>query len=108
MGLLFQKFFSLIAPRFFFAAVLLAVFSLHTAAFNHEHNERVFGGILQAIVHGEDKKWFADFLPGRAIPFVFPPVFFLVFYCLARYFFSAIDPFREALRRGVIHPKLYA
>jgi hypothetical protein len=108
MGLFFKNFFSLIAPRFFLAAVLLAVFSLHTVAFNHEHDERVFGDILQAIVHGEDKKWFADFLPGRAMPLPLPPVAVFIFCSLLRRFFAAADPFREALRRGIIHPKLYA
>lgn len=94
--------------KFFLTTILLAVFSLHTIAFNHHHDERIFIGIFQTATHGEEKKWFTDILPVSARMFVLvpAPVFIFIFF-LASIFF-VYDPIREALRRGIIHPKLYS
>lgn len=102
-----HKFF-FVATRFFLVAVLLATFSLHAAIFDHHHDERIFTGIFQSITHGEEKKWFTDFLPTSARMFALVPALFLSLFFFAPSTFFVYDPIRQALRRGVIHPKLYA
>lgn len=97
----------------FFALVLFLATALHTIYFDHDHQKEIFGDGMQAIMHGSDKKHFFvldapnlyspsfTFLPER---FLFS-YFFLLFSVLV---YKGFDPFREALRRGKIHPKLYA
>lgn len=94
--------------RSFFSVVLLAVFFLHTAVFDHHYDERIFGGISQAITHGEEKKWFADFLSASVSPFTLVPALFFIFIFFAPRTFFVYDPIRQALRRGTVHSKVYA
>jgi hypothetical protein len=101
----FHSFF--VGMRFFFAAVLLAAFSFHVTIFDHHHDERIFVGIFQAVTHGEEKKWFTDILPASARMFVRVPMLVFIFIFFVPSIFFVYDPIRQALRRGVIHPKLY-
>lgn len=99
----------------FFAGALLFTFFLHTLYFNHDHSKEIFKNDVQtAITHGGDKKYFFAFdvpISGTARDiFRFDTFFITIFLFLSsgRFFFRYSDKLREALRRGRIHPKLYA
>lgn len=92
--------------KFFLTTIFLAVFSLHTIAFNHHHDERIFVGIFQAATHGEEKKWFTDIFLVSGRMFVLVPALVFIFFLPSIFF--VYDPIRQALRRGIIHPKLYS
>lgn len=97
--------------NFFLAAILFLAISLHTIHFDHDHPREIFGDEPQAIMHGGDKKWFGDVLvPLIVTPFIILlrspvalPVVFFVFL-----FYKFFDPLQEALRRGILHSKIYA
>lgn len=87
--------------------LLLLVLSLHTLHFDHEHPGHIFGEGIQAVLHGENKKWL------MALPETFGlsllsllPIFTLVFPD-AFLSFAERDPVRLALARGRIQKRLY-
>jgi hypothetical protein len=102
-------------PNLLFAGALLFTFFLHTLYFDHDHAKEAFGNDVQtAITHGGDKKYFFAFdIPISGTP---PDIFrfniFLIsifsLFSSACFLLRQSDKFREALRRGKIHPKLYA
>lgn len=100
--------------RLTFAVALFLAIGLHTTRFDHDHQKEIFGSGAQAILHGSDKKHF--FVPDAPNPGVFSVVFQSLFFAASLVIFSFSffllrrihDPFREAIRRGIIHPKLYA
>lgn len=98
--------------QLFFALVLFLVIGLHTIHFDHDHQKEIFGDEAQAIMHGSDKKhFFVLDVPNFDVPSAVFSVGFFVLYFSIFFIFPfrrAFDPFREALRRGKIHPKLYA
>ncbi len=83
----------------------------------HDHPHEIFGTGIQAAFHGEDKKWWALLV---LVSLFFALVRFIrerlnvdlknlackpCFY-LTLGFSKIFDPIREALRRGILHPKL--
>jgi hypothetical protein len=96
----------------FFALVFFLVISLHTLHFDHDHQKEFFGDDIQAIMHGSDKKYvFVLDVPIFNISPSVLPAGFLIFYFFSIFFVTffrrIFDPFREALRRGIIHSKIY-
>jgi hypothetical protein len=94
---------------------MVTALSLH-AVIPHDHPEEVFGTGIQAALHGNDKKWWLLLLVAA---------FFVLFgnsvknalnkncqifpshsFWLTSNFSNIFDPIREALRRGILHPKL--
>ena len=102
---------------FFVAILLIAALFLHALHLEH-HHPLEFGEGVQALLHGEDRKWllaallaalfalvllfsrrpFLVELSGRTVLLDFNPALSL----------SILVPVRIALRRGIVHPKLYA
>lgn len=101
---------------FFIALFLLLSLSLHTVI-HHGHPGEMSGNEIQAVLHGNDKKWWILLLLASFIlalscllkrglaniqsAFVCTSAFRLTFY-----FSKIFDPIRKALRRGILHPKL--
>ena len=101
---------------FILALLLILSFCLHALS-HHEHPKDLFGEGPQAAFHGEDKKWWALFIAlSLSLAYVsffrkqrdaasqisrqgetFPP---------ARGSLILFDPLHEALRKGVMHPKI--
>jgi hypothetical protein len=98
--------------QLFFAAALCFVIGLHTIRFVHDHQKEIFGGGAEVIMHGSDKKHFfvADASIFNASFAALFTGFFAAYVLFSSIFLSRriFDPFREALRRGIIHPKLYS
>jgi ATP/ADP translocase len=105
----------------FMACLLLFAIIFHAIEIHHEHAEEIFGNDEQkAFLHGGDKKyWFAVLLGLIAI--VAGTIFSIfnrrkyidngqVSYSISIYFLlvasKIVDPVREALRRGILNPKL--
>lgn len=97
--------------QLFFALVLFLAIGLHTIHFDHDHQKEIFGDSVQAIMHGSDKKHFfvLDVANFDISPVVFSPGFFIAYLSVFSIFLfrRTFDSFREALRRGIIHPKIY-
>lgn len=98
--------------RLFFALILFFMIGLHVIYFDHDHQKEIFGNVAQEITHGSDKKlFFVLDVPIFYISFVVVPAGFFVAYLSIFFIFlfkRIFDLFREALRRGIIHPKIYA
>ena len=96
--------------------LLLVSMAWHTFAFDHNHPVEFFGEGVQAIVHGEDKKW----LFAALIIFLFIALRILSAYSslqtmrYRRYICAredagigmCADPMKYAMRRGIMHGKL--
>ncbi len=99
------------------AIALIASFVLHDII-PHSHPHHLFGTGIQAAFHGEDKKWWSIIvLASLLLSFAITSRWRLEnklagksFLHRSSYFildFSKIfNPLREALRRGILHPKL--
>ena len=96
------------------AVLLLSAFGLHMLSIDHHHPWDVAGGDrIQAALHGGEKRW----LVCIAILFVYAGLAALfveynnAMRRLSRKFFEIpllFDCIRSALRKGIVHPKLYA
>jgi hypothetical protein len=101
---------------FTLALALLFSFAFHLVELHHDHPHAVFGDGIQAVFHGEDRKW--------AIPVIPPPISsgelsLLMFIMLATALFSRLvlertvtqsrahDQLREAFSSGILNPKLF-
>jgi len=105
---------------FFTALLLLISFAWHEIDFDHDHPHALFGNGVQALLHGENKKWWAILLLAalavlRAslwrVGIVAPDAgedHFLKTQgtALRAGFARALDPLNVLLRRGIMHPKL--
>ena len=97
------------------AIVLVSGMILH-AVIPHDHPEEIFGTGIQAALHGNDKKWWlllflAAFLVlfGNSIKNVLDKnrqIFPSHSFWLTFNFSNIFDPIREALRTGILNPKL--
>jgi uncharacterized membrane protein len=97
------------------AFLIITALSLH-AVITHDHPEDVFGSGMQAALHGNDKKWWlllflAAFLVlfGNSIKNVLDKnrqIFPSHSFWLTFNFSNIFDPIREALRTGILNPKL--
>jgi len=99
------------------AVLMLLSLSLH-AVIPHDHPKEIFGNGIQVILHGNDRKWwillllvslfiasrglFKGKLVNTQLASIRQSAFWLTFN-----FSNIFDPIREALRRGILHPKLY-
>lgn len=98
-------------------AIIVMSGTLLHAVIPHDHPEEIFGTGIQAALHSEDKKWWLLLLLSFFIALggllknglthdhslsVRRPSFWLTFG-----FSKILDPIREALRMGILHPKLY-
>lgn len=100
----------------FLSVILLVSFALHMVI-KHDHSEDHFGTGIQAVFHGEDKKWWAlfalasiffalaKFLRKRLNIDAKSPASKSYLY-LTFYISKIFDSIREALRRGILNPKL--
>lgn len=102
---------------FMVITALLFSFAFHTLWFDHDH-PKFMGEGVQAIVHGQDKKWFlllflnifllwtgigkSLVLDIKSHHTSFARVF-KAFYFVSKLF----DPLVRGFRRGIIHPKIY-
>ena len=101
---------------FFFAGVLFITLFLHTAHFNHDHAKEIFGEGQIVIMHASNKEESGSLgVPFPDVsPAVFPsgtfsaPYMSPLFGFFAFFLYKIFDPLREALRRGILQPKLYA
>ncbi|GEM_PF-2800808 len=101
--------------------LLLVAMAWHTFAFRHNHPLEFFGGGIQAMLHGEDKKWL---LLAKLISFF--TAFGILSYTVINYLLQTprygqyagmydtvgiaqyADPMKRAMQGGIMHPKLCA
>lgn len=95
------------------AFLLICSFGLHAVSIDH-HHPWASADSIQATLHGEEKKWFANIL---YILCIFTGLVAAEWYCrkiTSRYITASFeilvlfDPLRKALRKGIMHPKLCA
>ena len=105
----------------FVVLALVLSFGIHAIEINHYHPDEIFGEGLSASLHINDKQWWfllllaaiaitwaifwkqSNSLTGRI---VLLQKYFVLF---NRFLFDTLllfDPMRQALRRGVLHPKI--
>lgn len=106
---------------FMVALVLVLSFGFHTVGFDHHHPLHIFGEDVEAVMHGGDKKlwllllltfiaivgaifWKRNEISNhqhmRLLPYSTPSNNFLFDVVLS------LDPIRQAIRCGIIHPKI--
>ncbi len=97
------------------ALLLIISFALHDMI-HHDHPKELFGNDVQAVLHMEDRKWWVLFVVLVIHLGVFVRANFLDTLRIAQHvvYYSSVGALaitfhlREALRRGILHPKLYA
>lgn len=96
------------------AILALSAFALHAVYFHHAHPAEFFGTGMQVVLHGESRKFLAFALIALFVFLIFARIalfglFQTVFvsYILGLFSFNQNSLFRELLRTGILHPKLY-
>ena len=101
---------------------LVLSFGLHSIEFHHHHAHLIFGEGLYAILHTNDKKWWFFLLLSAIISIALAILLkqsdALTKHVVAlqestplpnRFIFDTLfffDPIQQALRRGILHPKI--
>lgn len=101
----------------FTSFLLTAALIFHAAHLEH-HHPLEFGDGIQAILHGEDRKWLFALLlaalvaaalllsPQLLIEGTFRGSLHAPYRLEHNFLRNLVDPIRRALRTGIVHPKL--
>lgn len=99
---------------FLIAVCLVFAFGFHAVSFSHHHPWDIADGdMVQAALHGDNKKWLLDVVCVLALCtglIVVKFLFRIILFRRLHIFVGAVffDPQRIALRCGIMHPKLCA